>query len=153
VNRPAVRQEAESTQTANATSNSAAATGSGTAINAQGAGQVIVGIEAGRDVIINPPSAMMKQQDGRELVDLMPDDLTRFFRGDQTTIQSNKMVESFIGKWMRVKGELADVTLVPGFGVQVTFSQTAGLNKAVIMNFVDKKWVGRLYGLLKGTRI
>jgi hypothetical protein len=157
--RPAARQETEPIQIANATCNSAAATGSGTAVNALGAGQVIGRIEARRDVIINPLSSMMTPPDERHFVDVTPDDLIGFFRDDQTSIQSNRAVEPFIGKWMKVEGDLGEV--LSSFGsdsAQVTFATSIftgewGRFKGFYMIFKDKKWVERLYCLTKGTHI
>lgn len=157
-NRPTIRQKVESVQIATATSNSAAATGSGTAINAPGAGQVIGRIEAGRDVIINPLSSMSTPPDTRDYVRLTPDELTQFFRSDQTTVQSKKIVEPFIGKWMRVEGDLGDVSSYYEDIVIVSFANSGftgqyALVKTLPMLFSGKKWSERLYVLKKGTHL
>lgn len=155
--RTAARQEAEPIQTAKATSNSAAATGSGTAVNAPGAGQVIGRIEAGRDVIINPLSSRLTPRDGRDFVDVTPDYLTGFFRADQTSIQSSRAVEPFLGKWMKVEGDLGDVHSISSDRAWVTFANAftgeMGRGKQLNMHFEGKEWVERLYVLKKGTRI
>jgi len=157
--RPTVRQKVESIQTANATGNSAAATGSGTAVNAPGAGQVIGRIAAGRDVIINPLSPKMPPPDVRDFVDITPDDLTNFFRDDQTNIQSQTAVEPYIGKLIKVEGDLGDVrSSFSSDRAQVTFSTNNftgefGPYKKLYMHFSGKKWIDRLYFLKKGTHI
>ena len=156
--RPTARQEARPVHTINTANNSAVVTENGTVVNAPGAGQVIGKIEAGRDVIINPSSSVMTQPDGREFVGVTPDDLTRFFRDDQTTIQSSRAVEPFIGKWMKVEGDLGDVGSSFYNSVNVTFvtygfTGELGRYKRLYMRFNGKKWVDSLYLLTKGTHI
>ncbi|MFC1907298.1 hypothetical protein ACFLW8_04360 [Chloroflexota bacterium] len=104
-----------------------------------------------RDVFANPP-------DEKEFVSVTPDDLMNFFSADQTSIQSRRVVDPFIGKWIKVEGDLGDVLAVGSDGAGVTFANyrftgDMARYKKLSMYFMGKKWVERLYILKKGTRI
>jgi len=144
----------------NAPSNSAIANNNSMAINAPNAGQVIGKIEVGRgDVIINTLSSMAKPADERNVVGITPDELTRFFHDGQTTIQSRRAVEPFIGKWMKVEGDLGDVdsgiqdNIAHVTFVTYRFTGELGAYKHLYMRFSGKKWIDKLYTLTKGTHI
>ena len=117
-----------------------------------------MGLNAGGDVYINPPSSNMEPLDERDFVSITPDQLVGFFRADQTTIQSNRTVEPYIGKWMKFEGDLGDVLSFRSDSAMVTFAPSiftdkANSQKTFIMGFSGKEWVERLYVLPKGSHI
>ena len=78
------------------------------------------------------PSARLS--DGRTLVDVTPGYLMDLY-GGHTSIQAAKLVEAFIGKWLRVSGPLNDVT--PN-GMVFFESGAFGSTTALVMQFNDR---------------
>jgi hypothetical protein len=78
------------------------------------------------------PSARLS--DGRTLVDVTPEYLMGLYDG-HTSIQAAKLVEAFIGKWLRVSGPLEDVT---ANGMVFFESGAFGSTTALEMRFNDR---------------
>ena len=90
--------------------------------------------------------------DGRVLVDVTPQYLTDFFR-EHTDIQARKLLEAFIGKWMRVSGPVGDVYPNDESNATVYFYPPTYGRTQVLMYFNDKAIIDdRLRVLKKGDR-
>jgi hypothetical protein len=91
-------------------------------------------------------SAVESPSNERIVVDVTPEYLSSFYE-QHTTIQADRLVEAYVGKWMKVAGPLGDV-----YPNQVTFAyKTFGV--IVFMYFDMTKWRNRLAVLRPGTRI
>jgi hypothetical protein len=92
--------------------------------------------------------------DGRTFVDVTPEYLTGLFK-EHTSIQAAKLVEAFIGKWIRLEGSLRDVTAISEDKALVYFtSETFEYGTNVVMYFNDKATIeNRLRVLKKGDQI
>jgi hypothetical protein len=91
--------------------------------------------------------------DGRVLVDVTPQYLTDFFR-EHTDIQAKKLLEAFIGKWMRVSGPVGDVYANDESNATVYFNPPTYGRTRVLMYFNDKATIDdRLRVLKKGDRV
>ncbi len=76
---------------------------------------------------------------GRTLVDVTPEYLTGLF-DEHTDIQAEKLVEAFVGKWVRVSGAVRNVKASGEDGATVYLSrETAGAS--VSMEFNDRSAV------------
>jgi hypothetical protein len=94
-----------------------------------------------------------KLPDGRVLVDVNPQYLTDFFR-EHTDIQAKKLLEAFIGKWMRVSGPVGDVYANDENNATVYFNPPTYGRTRVLMYFNDKATIDdRLRVLKKGDRV
>jgi hypothetical protein len=80
------------------------------------------------------------------VVDVKPEYLWQLFEG-RTSTQAEKLVASYIGKWMQVSGPLQDVHTF-----EVTF-QRPGTYTVIYMYFRKKKWTDRLSALSPGDNI
>jgi hypothetical protein len=67
-----------------------------------------------------PEGEMVQTEPEREIVNVAPAYLVDFFK-EHTDIQANRLLEPYIGKWMRVSGPLGNVMSSSGVRVQVTF--------------------------------
>jgi len=106
----------------------------------------------GGDIVFNPSAPEVAPQDKRDLVSVTPDDLVGFLRDDQTSIQSSRVVEPFIGKWIQVEGKLRDVHSSSDDSAGVFFERDIkGVH--LYMRFTGKESVDRLLVLKKGTSI
>lgn len=76
--------------------------------------------------------------DGRVLVDVTPQYLTDFFR-EHTDIQAKKLLEAFIGKWMRVSGPVGDVYAHDESNATVYFNPPTYRRTKILMYFNDKR--------------
>jgi len=83
----------------------------------------------------------------RMVVDVTPEYLTSFFE-KHTSIQATKLVEDYIGKWIKVAGPLGDV-----YPNQVTFERTSRFGPTVFMYFDMNIWKDRLAVLRRSRRI
>jgi hypothetical protein len=91
--------------------------------------------------------------DGRVLVDVTPQYLTDFFR-EHTDIQAKKLLEAFIGKWMRLSGPVGDVYANDESNATVYFYPSTYRRTQILMYFNDKPIIeDRLRVLKKGDRI
>lgn len=95
--------------------------------------------------------------DGRTIVDVTPEYLTGLF-DDHTDIQAERLIEAFIGKWMRVSGPVGNVSSITEGKAVVRFPNSSSgdpygfLN--VTMYFNDESVIdNRLRILQKGDRI
>jgi hypothetical protein len=89
--------------------------------------------------------------DGRTLVDVTPEYLTGLF-DEHTIIQANRLVEAFIGKWMRLSGPVSDVGAVGATGkgkTNVYFSGETFGHIMVVMGFNDQSVVEHQLRVLK----
>ena len=64
--------------------------------------------------------------DGRIVVDVTPEYLTGLFK-QHLNVQAKKLIEAYIGKWMKVSGPLGDV-----YFNQVTFGQRRPFERATV---------------------
>jgi hypothetical protein len=83
-----------------------------------------------------------------KVINVTPDELVEFFEG-HTSIQAQKLVAPYIGKWIEVSGLLGDVNPLAEDAAEVTFrpeSTMAGMPVGVVtvMSFRTKEWVDRL---------
>jgi len=91
--------------------------------------------------------------DGRVLVDATPQYLTGFFQ-EHTDMQAKKLLEAFIGKWMRVEGPVGDVYASDESNATVHFNPPTYGRTKILMHFNDRAAIGdRLSVLKKGDRI
>jgi hypothetical protein len=86
-----------------------------------------------------PPLISQSQHDDRIIVEVTPEYFGDFF-ARHTEIQATKMVENYIGKWMRVSGQLSNASAYDyGFSI-VTLQNSSYLH----MIFRDKKLIDRI---------
>jgi len=91
--------------------------------------------------------------DGRILVDVTPQYLTGFFK-EHTDIQAKKLLEAFVGKWIRVSGPVGDVYRNDENHATVYFYPPTYGRTQVLMYFNDKTIIeNQLSVLRKGDRI
>ncbi len=76
---------------------------------------------------------------GRTLVDVTPDYLTGLFK-EHTHIQAEKLVEAFVGKWVRVSGEVNNVRASGEHG-DIVYSSGEWEEGSVSMEFDDRSTV------------
>jgi hypothetical protein len=92
------------------------------------------------------------QQEGRVFLgpDITAKFLSNFYR-EHTTMQANKMVEIYIGKWIKTSGSVRNVGDLDSYGILV-FLEHIGFEPKFTLVF-DKKWVDRLSVLRPGNPI
>ena len=85
---------------------------------------------------------------------ITPEYLLGLFK-DHTSIQARKLIEPFIGKWMRVSGDLSEIISSTSDRAQVTFSGRGltGNLAPVFMYFRTKESVERLAILRRGDSL
>jgi hypothetical protein len=77
-----------------------------------------------------------------------------------TEIQSQKLIEPYIGKWMRIAGSVFDVSLAPqlgqparGVNVAMNTGDLKDLRHAFVYAEFDEQWVDRTSALSDGDEI
>jgi hypothetical protein len=86
----------------------------------------------------------------RTIVNVTPEYLAGLF-DDHTSIQAQKLADTYIGKWMRVSGPLNNVSSFTSSS-QVTFAPTGGVS--TYMLFRNRAYVeNRLSVLKRGDQI
>jgi hypothetical protein len=92
------------------------------------------------------------QDDGRIFVaaDVTPQVLIGLF-GQHMSIEAEKLIKPYLGKWMQVSGALGDVSAPKNFGVFVHFKQSS--SSVFISMIFDKEWVDRLSILQKDSQM
>jgi hypothetical protein len=85
----------------------------------------------------------------RTLVDVTPDYLMGLF-DEHTTIQAEKLIEAFIGKWLRVSGTVSDVIGSEGSGATVYLKRETARISSVSLDFSDR---GAVEILRKGDSV
>jgi len=91
--------------------------------------------------------------DGRILVDASPEYLVGLFK-EHTSIQAEKLVEAFIGKWIRLSGPVGNVSARGEDKATVTFESNTLESAVVLMVFNGKQVVeNHLRVLRKGDPI
>jgi hypothetical protein len=102
--------------------------------------------------VFSPPATVA----GRTFVgsSITPEYLVGLFEG-HTSIQARKFIEPFIGKWMRLSGELEEVSgSRPNFAIlQFSGRGLRGGGAGVFMFFQTEEWVSRLAILRRGDRL
>jgi hypothetical protein len=93
----------------------------------------------------------------RSFVDITPAELVGLF-ADHTSQQGAKLIEPYLGKWLRVTGPLGDVLSNRGFRSQVTFEKGSVFDEGyepvtVYMYFERERWDDRLAVLRPGSSI
>lgn len=133
------------------------------AIAQQGAGPQVAVQGQGHTVHYHHYEAVQKHvEDGRVVVDVDPDHLTAFFKGDMTTLQADAAISHFIGAWMEVEGQLADVDQVAdGYfvalstdyapGVYLVFSKDYRQRLAVMQKGKPIRALGRIKRVSQGS--
>src|SRR5579859_6267033 len=91
------------------------------------------------------------QPEERSVVNVTPEDLTRFFEG-HTIMQASILVADFINKWMQLSGPLGNVSEFTSLSA-VTFADRLVSRASVNMYFRKRSWVDRLSILNRGDRI
>jgi hypothetical protein len=77
--------------------------------------------------------------DNRIVIGLAPEKLCAFFEG-VTTAQGNRMVQPYLGKWMKVSGEVTDTNHVPGQFSRISFGRFGRLGECSFTMFFEEKW-------------
>jgi hypothetical protein len=91
--------------------------------------------------------------DGRTLVDVTPAYLASLY-GEHTEIQADKLLEAFVGKWMRVSGSVEEVFATDENGACVAFPHEGPDEPSVMMYFRGKAVIDDQLRVLKiGDRI
>jgi hypothetical protein len=85
-----------------------------------------------------------------EIIDVTPDYLIGLF-DQHTSIQAQRLIEPYIGKWMRVSGKLRDIS-DHTYGSQLSFERSR-LGGNVYMWFRQPDRKDRLSVLRRGTRL
>lgn len=85
--------------------------------------------------------------DERIIVDVTPEHLGRFVN-QHTAIQADKLVEAYLGKWIKVAGPLGNV-----YSGAVTFAYRTFGDVTIYMYFDMEKWKDRLSVLTRDARI
>ena len=86
----------------------------------------------------------------RIFVDVAPDYLSNYFVV-HTQIQAAKLLDVYIGKWMKIYGTIADIRQLSN-SYQVSFSRSHEIKTIIIMYF-NKEWVDRLSVLKLGDEL
>lgn len=87
----------------------------------------------------------------REFVEVTPTDLISYFSKQLTDIQAHKLVEAYIGKWIKVSGKLSNVDpFKDGFSLVGFDGYSSGKNKFLHMIFRDQKTVEKLSVMKRG---
>jgi hypothetical protein len=92
------------------------------------------------------------QVEGRTIVgaDITPKLLCGFFN-QYMHVQAQKLVQPYIGMWMRVSGNLANVREINSSLVMVRFDAEEGAS--TLLFFDKEKWFNRLSILVKGNKV
>jgi hypothetical protein len=90
--------------------------------------------------------------DGRIVVDTTPEYLAGFF-DEHTSIQAEKLVEAFIGKWIRLSGPLENVAARSKDEVTVFFTSETFGDIMPVMVFNDRLTIENLRVLKRGNQI
>jgi hypothetical protein len=85
-------------------------------------------------------------EDNRVVVGTNPERLCAFFK-DATTAQGKRLVQPYIGKWMRVSGKVSNV------GDSHISFRNFGVAGVLIIMFFDDKWSDRISVLEMGTTV
>jgi hypothetical protein len=108
-----------------------------------------------QSLVSSPPTFI----GGREFVGgtITPEYLVGLFEG-HTSIQAKSLIEPFIGKWMRVSGELDEVTpsSSPHFAILTLVGRGMGgpgRAAGIFMYFQTAEWVDRLRTLRRGDKL
>ena len=103
-----------------------------------------------RQVIV-PTITDSPQEVKREIIDVEPDYLMGFF-DEHTSIQAQRLIEPYIGKWTRVSGPLGDVRNNEYFS-QIVFDRPRGTYTTIYMYFHQSDRSDRLSILRRGTKL
>jgi hypothetical protein len=87
----------------------------------------------------------------RLFVDRTPQELMRF-REEHTSVNANKLLEVFMGKWLRVPGIFEDVA-VERTTLFVTLVMPTGTSRSVAFLYFQLEWHDRLLMLKRGAPI
>jgi hypothetical protein len=102
--------------------------------------------------VIIPEVKLRPQYSGREMVDVTPDYLMGLF-DQHTSIQAQRLIEPYIGKWMKISGKLSDIMDNEYFS-QVTFERDPQKRYgAVYMYFRQPDRRDRLSVIRRGTNL
>ena len=98
-----------------------------------------------------PAPPTMNLADERIIVDVTPEYLMSFF-AEHTSIQAQRLIEPYIGKWMRVSGPLGNVSNTQNFA-QVVFEHRPQSFTVIYMLFRQPDRNNRLSVLRRGTQL
>ena len=116
-----------------------------------------VGDNRGSQPIVSPladsplEARVPPESSERQIVDVTPDYLRSFFV-EHISIQAQRLIEPYIGKWMRVSGPLDDVSNNEYFS-QVVFERRPGTHTVTYMYFRQPDRRDRLSVLRRGTEL
>jgi len=91
------------------------------------------------------PASLPRSEADRVVVRHSPEDILGLFKG-LTDVQAQRLIEPYIGKWLEVLGDVADIQL-SGNAYLVGFSYSHGTPYNVTMTFEKDKWGDRLPNL------
>jgi hypothetical protein len=89
--------------------------------------------------------------DERIVVDVTPEYLVGFFR-EHTTAQAKKLLEAYIGKWMKVSGVVQDVESNPNHYL-VLFRPSSVNAPLIWAHFREQRWMERVLTLKLGDNL
>jgi hypothetical protein len=112
----------------------------------------------GPPLAVGQESSARDKSEDRVFVDVTPAQLVSHF-GQYTSIQAAKLTEAYVGKWMRLSGQLGDVLGDPGSPhLQVTFQKKGfpgdpDYEYFSVYMYFGREWDERFATLLRGTQI
>lgn len=95
------------------------------------------------------PTRKIERVDRRIILDITPENLTAIYR-EHTGVQANKLIEIYVGKWLRVSGAVRNVAEFSDSSLIVYMLCGDG---AVAAEFIEQRWVDHVVALRKGTII
>jgi hypothetical protein len=99
----------------------------------------------------DPPQNAPAKPVDRIIVNVSPEYLLNFFK-EHTSIQAQKLVSAYVGKWMRLSGQVQDITSTYPDRIAVSFNPHPYVLHVVFM-FFDEIWKDRLAILRRGDQI
>jgi hypothetical protein len=104
------------------------------------------------------PESTKSEHQGNERVitNATPEDIIGLFK-NRTSIQAKPLVQSYIGKWMKVSGKVGNVTGEKTSGKQwaaIVFSDRGSFTKLVeVTPFFEEPWIDRVAALAAGDMV
>lgn len=102
------------------------------------------------------PAPILTYPDGRIFVSstLTPNDLRHLSAG-KTSLDAHNTVQRYIGKWMKVSGEVRNIYPPESYGQLVTFAdgKKSDPTSSMTLLFFDLKWKDHVSMLQKGQKI
>lgn len=101
-----------------------------------------------KELLPPTPTPELKANEERALLDVKPEYLVGFF-AKYNEAQAQKLVETYIGKWVQISGEFFDVSR----DAMVTMDPNTSTGFFVLAQFEEQRWVDRVLVLRRGEAI